>query len=160
MTRRARFGVHPSLEHALAAIKDDDLPDDIDAILPAQRRLSCEELVAIGRMCATHIDAKVGRAQRAEFDRLTALVDRFIAHPPSGPGDQQAWWDLGQAARRDAEYARGPLKIIALTAWATSVSGPEAASMIGEVAKLALKVLAKDSAARVALVRALCAAFR
>ena len=161
MPRRAeRFGVHPVLEEALGAIADDDLPSEIEAILPAQRRMSCDELVAIGRLCATHVAPYVGRARRAEFERLTSLVDRFLAHPPRGPNDPTAWRDLGAAARRDAEYARGPLKVVALTAWAISESGPDAARLTGQAVRLALKTLAKDRAAQHALVRELCARFR
>lgn len=161
MPRRAvRFGAHPVLEDALAAIPDDDLPSDIDAILPAQRRMSCHELVAIGRLCAVHIAPHVGRGQRAEFERLTALVDRFLVHPPLGPNDEKAWRDLGAAARRDAEFARGPLKVAAFTAWAASESGPDAARIVAEAARLTLKILAKDRVAQHALVRELCARFR
>jgi hypothetical protein len=156
---KPRFGIHPALEDALAAIVDDELPADIDSIVPAQRRMTSDELITIGRLCATHVTSRVGKTQRAEFARLTALVDRFLARPPAGPNDQTAWRDLGAAARRDAEYARGPLKVIALTAWAASESGPDASRLVGQAARIAVKLLANDRAARDALVRELCVRF-
>jgi hypothetical protein len=158
--RRTVFGVHPTLEDALRAVPEAELPEELDAILPARRRMSIRELVVVGRLCATHVDGKVGKAQRAEFDRLAALVDRFLEYPPRSHDDHERWRDLRSAARRDAEAARGLLRVIALVAWAASESGPDAARFVGEAAAIAVRALAKDRDALHALIRALCAAFR
>jgi hypothetical protein len=156
---RSLFGVHPALEDALAAVPEDDLPEDIDAILPAQRRMSSDELVAIGRLCAAHVHGRVGKRNRAEFERLTSLVDRFLAMPRGGD-HVRTCWDLATAARRDAEHARGPLKIAALAAYAASESGVGASRLVGDAARLAVKTLAKDRGALHAFLRELCTRFR
>ena len=153
----ARLGVHPALEKALSAIDDDDLPEDIDSYLPAQRRLDSLELTRVAHIIAMHLRPRAPKARRAEAQRMVWWLEASIARQEGReptPGR-----DLGTFSRTDVEHARGVMKAIAI-ATSAAVGGVEGALRVGEAGMLALQALAKEPSARDALVRALCIAFR
>lgn len=146
-----RFGVHPALEAVLADVDDDGLGDDLEGLLPAQRRLSSRELVKAALVCVDAVSADVSKAQRAEFDRLVGLAR---STPTAAAANDLA------AASRDLEHARGLLKIAALAACVAAEGGVDGARLVGECGRLALRHVSKNEDARVVFLSLLFATFR
>jgi hypothetical protein len=151
-----RFGVHPALEKALSVIADDNLPEDIDTYLPAQRRLESVEIARIGHIIAMHLQPYAPKAQRAEAQRMVWVLEMSIARYE---GREPEKHDVGVFSRTDVEHARGVMKAIAL-ATSAAVGGVEGAIALGEAGALALKSVEKHRHVQHALARALCIAFR
>lgn len=147
-----RFGVHPSLETVLADVDDDGL-GDLEALLPAQRRLHSRELIAAALVCVDAVTADVSKTQRGEFDRLVTLAQSALVGSAPNPSDLAA-------ARRDLEHARGLLRIAALAACVAAEGGVDGARLVGDAGRLVLRHLDKDAEPRQRFLRALFDVFR
>ena len=160
MTRRH---VHPVLAAALAAFRDEDVPDEVDRALPAQRKLSTHELLNVASLCVEHARPRVGRTSRAEFDRLAALAERQRVAQASYAGIHMELWQRDLAhVERDLEYARGALVVAALAAhvaWLDFMrGGREAAVAATRAVERTAHLLRADAGALQRFVLALCRA--
>lgn len=163
---KLHWGVHPVLEAALAFVDEDDVPAELERALPPRVSLSTCALVEIALVCIAHIRPRVTRAQRGDFERLAALVERQRASPEREP--EQPWHRDLAHARRDAEHGRGAVKIAALAAEVAHAdhmrsapgAGVEAVALASETVQHTARALSKDRAALHAFVLALCARFR
>lgn len=157
-----RWGVHPVLEAALSHLDETAVPEEIERSLPPRGTLSTRALVEIAALSIAHARPRASRAQRAEFERLAALVDRWLSEARSG---DQPWHRDLHAARRDFEHGRGALKVAARAAEIAAADllrsapgvGPEAVALTSDAVDRTARLLANDEAALHAFVLALCA---
>jgi hypothetical protein len=159
-----RWGVHPVLEPALAALGEDDLPPEIERSLPPPGALTTRGLVRVAALCLAH--ARLGLARSsADFERLAALVDRQAAAPPHVVA-REPWHGELAHARRDFEHGRGAVRIAARAAevaWCDVVrrapgAGVEASVIAADVVRRTAKLLGGDRDALVRFVTALLGA--
>lgn len=158
---KRKWGAHPVLEEALAFLDEVDVPADLERAIPAPGRLSTRALVEVAHLCLEHVRPRVPRGQRAEFERLAALVARQLAADPSAP--REAWQNDLHHAQRDFEHGRGVVKIAALAAQVASAdvmrsapgAGPEAATLAGVAVSRTARTLSRSTSDLHAFVRAL-----
>jgi hypothetical protein len=155
-----RWGAHPILAPALAAFPDEQLPDEIERSLPARRKLATHELLTVARLCIEHARPRVGRASRAEFDRLAALAERQHVERSTYSAQLLPWQIDLSHVRRDVEHARGATRIAAIAAYVAWLDlmrgGREAASFAAQAVEQTAKLVRADAAALHAFALALC----
>ena len=151
--------------HPVAAALFDELGDLADELVEGTAvHLSIRGLVHVGRVCIEHVRARVGRSHRAEFERLAALVDRHLDAPEGsvGVGSETPWQRDLHWARRDAEQARGALRIAATVAYAAAMEltagGREASELVATAVRLVVRLYRRDPDALRTFAAALAAA--
>jgi hypothetical protein len=148
------------IEAALSHVDEEHA--DLDDVLPPRGRLPTRALVELAKVCLAHAAPLATRAQRAEYEHLSALVDRALAATPGAP--REPWHRELYDARREHEHSRGALSIAAFAAEIAHAhllrsapgAGAEAAELTARATDRTAKLLARDPAALHAFARALC----